>query len=770
MLRHLIRHRLYYFIGTFLVLMTLSSQLLHMVFNGNVNVMFDEENTHFQRLKQLDQQYIESNYLIILFEPAEGSVYQRKSLKIVEELTEALWQLPFAVRVDSVSNHPRLEVSGDNLSVTNLVQNSLQLTDQQRQSIQRYARDDQQIQGRLVSPGENATALFATIALPEQHLEAVLQVSKQALLLKQDFEQRYPGSHLYLNGDIAIENAMLHVTMDDILRVNPIVFLTIFTLLGLFLRSVVAIAASAAVVVAATGISSGIHVLLGFEMNPITMMAPAIIMVLAVADSIHVLTVFRIYRMQGQTPEQAMLQSLQKNLSPIFWTSMTTAVGFMGMNFGDSPPFRTMGNMAAIGVLFAFIATFTVLPFVTLLFPSSNNHRFTLTSSMRRLSQWVITSSRTLLIFILSVSVVLALCIPSMKLNDDISEYFDASLPIHDSIEFAKNNTNGVQYILYSMDSGTENGINDPEFLNSVDAFSYWLRQQTNVTGVSSYVDVLKKIHKTMNNDSDAFYAIPNSSELSAQYLLLYEMSLPPGMDLTRDITLDRSALKLTVNVRDSDNQTLMELEQRIDQWLASNHPQLRSQGSSQLLLFAHMGNNIIRSMVDGSLFTLVFITIFMIIALKSWKFGILSIIPNVLPPIIVYGLWAIFVGHVNHAAAMTFSICLGLVVDDSIHFISKYLSSRRENYSPEQALEHSFVTSGTAIVITSITLICGVLLLSLSNFTVNDTMSLMLSGIILTALLFDLFFLPVLLLLSEKAPFKLPKRTLLKSSANTRL
>jgi len=768
MLQHLVHKRLYYFIGTLILLLALSSQLLHMVFNGNVNVMFDEDDVHFQRLKQLDQQYIESNYLIVLFEPANKDIYSPESIKAIEELTQELWQLPHTIRVDSLSNYPRLSVAGDELSVESLVEAEQTLTQTQIDSIRRYARGDQQLNGRMVSPYENASALFASIALPEEHLESILELSKQALLLQQDFEQRYPGSKLYLNGDVAIENAMLQVTMDDILRVNPIVFGTIFILLGIFLRSIMAIAAAGAVVIASTGLSAGVHVLLGFEMNPITMMAPAIIMVLAVADSIHVLTAYRILCAAGTPPHQAMVESLRKNLSPVFWTSVTTAVGFMGMNFGDSPPFRTMGNMAAIGVLFAFVCTFTVLPMVALLFPTQyKGQAFTMARSMEKLARWVIGTSRSLLLIVFAVSILLMMCIPNLKLNDDISEYFDSSLPIYDSIQFARHNTNGVQYILYSMDSGEENGVHNPAFLQKVDAFSTWLRSQPDVSGVSSYVDTIKKIHRTMNQDDPDFYAIPDTAPLIAQYQLLYEMSLPPGMDLTRDLSLDRSALKLTVNVEGSENQTLIDLEQRIDQWLASNQPALRNQGTSQLLMFAHMGTNIIRSMVDGSLFTLIFISIFMIVGLRSLKFGLLSIIPNVFPPIVVYGIWAVTVGHVNHAAAMTFSICLGLVVDDTIHFISKYLYARRAGSTPQQSVEYSFIHSGTAIVITSITLSCGVLLLSLSNFTVNDTMSMMLAGIIMTALAFDLIFLPSLLLWADRFQITKPATNLQDSSAN---
>ncbi|MBA53916.1 MAG: hypothetical protein CMK89_05620 [Pseudomonadales bacterium] len=763
MLTHLVAKRWYYFLGTLTLLILLSGQLLHMAFNGNVNVMFDEDDPYYQRLQQLNQDFIESHYLVVLIKPGNETIYNNEALRIIRELSDAMERLPHVVRVDALTNFPHLQVEGDSLSVVNLIPDQATLTQDQIADIQRYARQEQQLQGRLVSPNERATALFASVALPDEHLTSILELSRQALLLKQDFERRYPDAELHLNGDIAIENAMLQVTMDDILRVNPLVFATIFILLGIFLRSIMAIVATGAVVIAATGLSSSIHVLLGFEMNPITMMAPAIIMILAVADSVHVLTLYRISCGEGQTPTQAMTNSLRRNLGPVFWTSVTTAVGFLGMNFGDSPPFRTMGNMAAIGVLFAFVCTFTVLPAAALVFPARfQGSAFSMVKQMERLSDWVIDSSRTLLLLVLAISVLLMFCIPNMKLNDDISEYFDDSLPIHQSIQFARHNTNGVQYILYSLDSGQSNGVYQPAFLQSVDEFAEWLRKQPDVSGVSSYVDTLKKIHQTMNGDHPDYYAIPQDAALISQYHLLYEMSLPQGMDLTRDITEDHSAIKLTVNVKDSDNQALMALEQRIDRRLAKHHPELRSLGSSQLLMFAHMGTNIIRSMVDGSLFTLAFITLFMIAGLRSLKFGLLSIIPNVFPPVVIYGTWAITVGHVNHAAAMTFSICLGLVVDDTIHFISKYLNARRNGRSPAESVRDSFIQSGTAIVITSIILVCGVLLLSLSNFTVNDTMSLMLAGIITTALIFDLFFLPSLLLWADRFqmnPKPLPDR-----------
>lgn len=744
----LIRRRLLFAGITLALIGILGSQLLHMAFNGNIKVMFDANDAHYQQLQLLEEEYAESNYLVMLYAPADHDVYSQQSLTSLKTLTDRLWQLPYVMRVDALSEQTQLGVDEDTLSITPLVNYANGKPTTASEQIEQYLQQHPQVKARLLADYGDMYLITASIQLTGDHLPAVLSLNEAARTLQAETLAANPGAALYLNGDIVLEDAMLQVTMDDIIRVNPIVFVAIFLLLGLFLRSWVAIAAASAVAGASTALATGLHVMLGFEMNPITMMAPAVVLVIAVADSIHVLTHYVLQRRAGAAVEQALSESLRHNLSPIFWTSVTTAVGFLGMNFGDSPPFRAMGNMAAIGVLCALITTFTILPSVVMLFPGEQPRApMNLARHMRTLSRWVISMPRQLLFSILLIAVSLCLFIPRMELNDNINEYFDESLPIYESIQVATGQTSGAQFIVYSLDAGEPDGVNQTDFLTQVESFSDWLAAQPEVRGVHSYLDLVKQINQTMHADDPDYYRIPDDDALISQYLLLYEMTLPAGMDLTQDLNIDRSALKLTVNVRDGDNQSMMALEQRIDRWLATNQPELRSQGSSQLLMFAHMGHKIMLSMIAGSAFTLVFITLFMIAALRSLRFGLLSLIPNVFPALVVYGLWAILVGHVNHAAAMTFSICLGLVVDDTIHFMSRYLHFRREGVAANSAIEQTFASAGTAIVITSLTLICGVILLSLSHFTVNDTMSLMLAGIISAALLFDLLFLPSLLL-----------------------
>ncbi|MBL4868458.1 MAG: MMPL family transporter [Pseudomonadales bacterium] len=315
------------------------------------------------------------------------------------------------------------------------------------------------------------------------------------------------------------------------------------------------------------------------------------------------------------------------------------------------------------------------------------------------------------------------------------------------------------QFILYSLDSGQEGHANDPEFLAKVERFDSWLRQQPEITNVSSYLNIVKSINRSMHGEDQDWHKIPESRQLASQYMLLYEMSLSAGQDLTQDVNLDRSAIRLMVSLKEISANELIQLEERIDQWFDREEPSLKTVGGSQSLMFSHLGLYLIKSMVSGSVFSLILITGVLILGIGSFRYGCLSIIPNLFPAAIVYGCWALTVGEIDQSAAMVFSISLGMVVDDTVHFLTKYLGRKKAGDSAEDAIRYTYRTAGTALVVTTLTLSSGLILLVLSHFRPNDTVGMMLSSIIVVALLLDLFFLPALLLRIDKyLPVKVVK------------
>ncbi len=270
---------------------------------------------------------------------------------------------------------------------------------------------------------------------------------------------------------------------------------------------------------------------------------------------------------------------------------------------------------------------------------------------------------------------------------------------------------------------------------------------------VATFADIMKRLNQKMNGDEPAYYSPPDSAELAAQYLLLYEMSLPYGLDLNNRIDIDKSKTRLTVIMKRTSAKKLRQLDERARKWMQQNLPaDMYSYGSGLSVVFAHISKRNIDTMLTGLSLALVLISMILIFALGSVKYGLLSLVPNLFPAILAFGLWGYLQGQVGLAVAVVAAISIGVVVDDTVHFLTKYLLARKEkNMDPEQAVKYSFNTVGAAIVITSVALAAGFAVLAFSGFYVNFSMGVLTVIAIVFALLTDFLFLPPLLISADK-------------------
>jgi predicted RND superfamily exporter protein len=279
-----------------------------------------------------------------------------------------------------------------------------------------------------------------------------------------------------------------------------------------------------------------------------------------------------------------------------------------------------------------------------------------------------------------------------------------------------------------------------------------WLRAQPEVEHVASYTDTLQRLNKSMANDDPAAYRLPGARELAAQYLLFYEMSLPYGLDLNNQINVDKSAIKITVGIETLSSRAAIAFNARAEAWLHANAPHVAvGTGSGTALMFSHLGLRNITSMLWGTVLALVLISGVLLFMLRSIKLGLLSLVPNLLPLGVGFGLWGLCVGQVGLSLSVVASMSLGIIIDDTVHFLVKYQRGRREQaLSPEDAVRYAFRVNGRAMLVTTIVLMVGFLVLSLSKFELNAGMGLLTAGVIAFAVLADLFLLSPLLLYIE--------------------
>jgi len=265
--------------------------------------------------------------------------------------------------------------------------------------------------------------------------------------------------------------------------------------------------------------------------------------------------------------------------------------------------------------------------------------------------------------------------------------------------------------------------------------------------------DIMKRLNKNMHGDDGDYYKIPDERDLAAQYLLLFEFSLPYGLDLNNQINVDKSASRMIVLLVDVTTKQLREVIARADDWQEANLPEyMQAEAASPSTMFAYISERNITSMLGGTALAVLVISLILGIALRSSRYGFISLVPNFVPAIVGFGTWGLLVGEIGMSLSVVTGMTLGIVVDDTVHFLSKYLRARREhNASPEDAIRYAFQNVGQALVVTTFILVIGFAILSLSPFRLNSWMGQLTAIVITFALIADFIMLPALLLTLDR-------------------
>lgn len=400
----------------------------------------------------------------------------------------------------------------------------------------------------------------------------------------------------------------------------------------------------------------------------------------------------------------------------------------------------------------AFIFAVAFLPAVVLVLPGripkQNPNRG---HSIEPFTEFVVRNRTKLLWGTVLVSLFAMILIPRNEIDDDFVKFMKEGVEAREAADFASKNLSGFYAVEYSMHADSEVGIYDPKFLQQIDRFSTWLQTQPEVVQVTTISDVFKRLNKNMHGDDESWYRLPTDKQLSAQYLLLYEMSLPFGLDLNNQVNFDKTSTRIMVTLKDQSTKQMLALEQKYQNWLSQHLPDLQYSAASTTLMFSHIGITNAVSMLYGTTWALLLISLILVVAFKSPKLGLLSIIPNLMPAALTFGVWALISGKVGMSITVAIGMTMGIVVDNTVHFLSKYLRARREQgYSAEQAVRFAFSNVGVALIVTNIVLISGFLVLAQSNFTLNSSMGSFTALTFFLALLVDFLFLPPLLLAAD--------------------
>jgi predicted RND superfamily exporter protein len=754
--RGVLRFRWLVIVAAVLGAITIGSGAQNLEFASNYRVFFSDENPELVAFENLQATYTKNDNFMFVLEPSSGDAFSSDTLAAVESLTEAAWQIPYAIRVDSISNFQHTYGVEDDLIVEDLFRNSAGMSADERARRGAVALAEPLLENQLVTSNGAVTAVNVVLQYPEKSITEVPEAVEFARDLRQQIETAHPNIDIALTGVSMLNNAFAETGVSDLGTLIPLMFGVILLLTLLIMRSATATFATIGVIMLSTMIGMGWAGFMGIKLTPISASAPTIILTLAIADSIHILIALRSAMRAGMAKSEAIIEAVRLNFMPVGVTSITTIIGFLALNFSDSPPFWHLGNITAVGIAAAWLFSITLLPALISVLP----YKVRQTTGddrgervMATIAEFVIAKPRQILLGLGATTLLLVTFIPSIDFNDQWTQYFD------ERVEFRRDTDQALQHlgmypIEYSVPAEDSGGISNPDYLANLELFAEFLREQPEVVHVYSFSDIMKRLNKNLHGDDPSYYQTPDQRDEAAQYLLLYELSLPYGLDLNDRVNIDKSATRITATLGDVDSIQTKRLLNATEVWMQENLPEwMQAKPTSAQVMFTYIAERNVANMVNGTIAAIAAIAVILMLALQSFRLGLLSLIPNGLPILATFGAWALIVGEVGFSVATVASISLGIIVDDTVHLLSKYVRGRREqNGSAADAIRYAFKSVGVAIVVNTVVLSAGFLVLLTSSFKVNADMGMLTALAIVFALILDFLFLPALLLLLDRA------------------
>ena len=737
----------------------------HLRFTNDYRYFFSEENPYLTAFEELERTYSSPDTIIYVYQPKDGSdATSRQALNLAYELTESGWQVPFSTRVDSLTNFQNTRSIGeDDLEVRALVPDPSDIDAARIKYVEDTILSEPLLAGRLLSYDKKTAAVLVSLRPPVDDPAATNDIVIKARAIHEEMRAKYPNIRIELTGSQMLSNAFAEAAQNDLTTLTPTMFAIIALVLIVTTRKLFATFAAMIVVTLSAGMAMGTGGWLGLPLSPPASGAPTIILTVAVADCVHILITALVAQGRGLDKKQAIVESLNVNAQAVFLTSVTTAIGLFSLNFSDAPPYRDLGTFGGIGSIYAWILSMSLFPALLTILPMRASSAVDRQSrSMEWLAQLVIAKRKPLMFAMLAVTLIGTALIPRLTFNDRFVEYFDERVDFRTASDWAADNLTGIYIINYSLESGDVGGVSDPDYLADLDNFAQWLRQQPEVVHVASFSDVVKRINRSFNGDRQSKYKVPENRQLAAQYVLLYEMSLPYGLDLNDQLNVDKSASRMVVTLNDLSTVEMKALRARATDWLSDNTPQrMHVEPSGQAVMFAYIGERNLSAMTVGTIVAFVLISGCLMLALRSLRLGLISLVPNIVPPAVAMGFFSLYQHEVGFWTAFVGATAIGLIVDATVHMLSKYRYARFDlNYSSIESVRYSFVTVGTALWICSFVLIAGFMVLTLSPFLINAMLGSVVALTILTALVLDFLLLPALLMWIDgrgdpNAPFK---------------
>lgn len=742
-----------------LIALGLISQAPKLKSDFSYRIWFMEDDPLLKKFDAFERQFGNDENVAIVIHSPDG-IFDKESVEIIQKITEKMWLAPDVIRVDSLSNHNYTQTEGDDIFVDPFLPVGEELTKEYLELKKQQALKDEMIPNFLLSKNAKTALIYAKM---KPALERIPMYKDTVDYTRSVLAEVNDGNHeFHITGSASINVTFQEVSEDDLKVMMPILIFLVILFLSYSFRGIGGVVYSFLIIVVTILSTLGFAVTQGFTFNVMISSVPTTLIAICIADAIHVLMSYFIFLKQGYKSDDALAATLNKNLTPTLLTSITTSIGFFSLAPTKIVPVANMGVMDGFGTLMAwFFTVFLVLPLLKF-FPLRNvkvwEHRkgkgedyihpkaLAFTLWIQKFRKHIIAVS----ILLVGASVYIAL---KSDVNSDPYNFFTENVPLKIANDTMERELGGSMGAELAIDSGVEDGVKDPEFLKKVEKLQAWLLEHGYIKKVVSILDIIKGMNRSLNSGTEEFYKIAESKNVIAQQLFLYTMSLPQGMDINNRITLDNRMTRMTIMQDIHDSKTVLAEFEKWENYAKSIG--LNAHVTGKLPLYQKMNGYIVSTYFTSISMALFLVSIIMIFVFRSIKLGMISMIPNTVPLIIGAAIMYLLGKDIDMGTVVITAVCLGIAVDDTIHFLANYKKHISNGNSVVDAIAKTLTYTGPALILTTIILVCGFGTFMFATFIPNVNFGVMTAVILTGALVTDFTLLPAILLPNAKSEDK---------------
>jgi predicted RND superfamily exporter protein len=736
---------------------------------------FDPADPIYTSYEQFREDFGSDEVSYILYEAPdfEHGPWNVDVMRRIAHLTEALEdEVPFIYEVRSLANAELMVGVGDGIEIHELRDD---LPESQEELL--ALRDRYLAKPIFVGSILSADARFAAIVIemdrsstdppdeirldPEggDGLENMYPQPTESAISEILARPEYQGIAFYHSGDVPMNAAYNRIIGQETQVLQGITSLVIAVLLFVFFRSVVGVVGPILVVQLGVLMVVAFVALVGWKLDLSFSSAPTLLIAIGIAHSVHILSEFRGRFADLGDRREALVSTLYLVGTPCLLASLTTSAGFLAMGFAPIKSIAHMGVYNAFGVMAAFVLSFTLLmaflSFGARVPPRRASQLEVLHAkggalmqgALRGIAAFVVRRRAPVLgfscvIFALSIAGAARLSVDSNWLDD-----FADDMPLKQTTLKVDEVMGGVTNLILLFDGGSPDSIQEPAVLRDIERMQEWAEANFELVREShSIVDILKDLNQTFHAEDPAWYLLPDSRELVAQYLLLYETA--GGSEADEFLSSDRQRASLELRLKLAPTSHTAELVHAIDEELDREPLETASMSLTGIgALWVKLMDYIVWSQIRGFLFAFTVIGAMMCVLFRSIKTGLVSMVPNLAPVLLTLGVMGWFGLDLDYTTVSVAAVAMGIAVDDTIHLVSRYRHEFERSGSYEEALLAAVLDVGRALVITSVALVCGFLVLLFSSLASQAAYGILLATTIVTALVADFLLMPALVL-----------------------